>query len=292
MAIPKPSFSLARNCRAPSSPGEPKMPATADYYVYVLFDNEALPRYVGKGRGKRAISTVKPGRRNQMKNAFLKRTREILGEVPLIIVRNNLTEKEALEIEIALIAAIGRRKNNAGPLTNISSGGDGMTSQEAKELAASFTPMERWLVNDAISKSHMKHSPQERSERGRRRQQNLGEKGRKELARKGTVTKMIRYTAEQRRFAALKASLAVSKVDWINNGSTCRRLGPDDILPDGWTYGRLIPIASVMAAKRATKNSRWATDGHVSQRLKSDETLPPGWVYGRKLKSAFSSAPQ
>jgi hypothetical protein len=46
--------------------------------------------------------------------------------LPVAKVREGLTNAEAIETEIALISAIGRKKNG-GPLVNLTDGGDGLT---------------------------------------------------------------------------------------------------------------------------------------------------------------------
>src|SRR5208282_1407459 len=71
------------------------------FYVYILFDADAVPRYVGKGHGNRLASTVRTERRNYMKRTFLRETIERLGDVPAVIIRANLNEEEAFIIERA-----------------------------------------------------------------------------------------------------------------------------------------------------------------------------------------------
>ena len=94
------------------------------FYVYVLFDHIGIPRYVGKGKGDRIDHHEKlKGKHNRMKRAFIRRTLAMIGEVPKIKVRENLTERDAFDTEIALIAAIGRKDLKTGPLTNMSDGG-------------------------------------------------------------------------------------------------------------------------------------------------------------------------
>ena len=95
------------------------------FYVYVLFDAAGIPRYIGKGKGNRwSDHGVRPDR-NRMKNAFIRKTIAKLGEVPKVKLRQGLTEADAFAMEIAFIAAIGRRDRRAGPLTNMSDGGTG-----------------------------------------------------------------------------------------------------------------------------------------------------------------------
>jgi hypothetical protein len=283
MAIPKPSFLFGEELpRSFLAKEMPKMSLKTDYYVYVLFDENGIPRYIGKGKKNRLETTIKLTRRNHMKNAFLKRTLEVLGDIPRVILRNNLTEVQALETEMTLIAAIGRRKDNTGPLTNISAGGDGMTSEEARQLAASFTPMERWLVNKAISNGHRTHhSAEERSARAYRRQHDLGPKGRKAAAAKSASTRIANSSPEERSNAALKASLAVTKVRWINNSIINKRIGLDDLIPEGWIIGRIMNPYIVDSIKVSTKGTRWINNGSKTKRLKNGAELPSGWVLGR-----------
>lgn len=102
------------------------------FYVYVLFRPwDGSPFYVGKGKGRRWLDH-KHGRRNRhLVNIFNKATSLNL-DIPKVKVRQNLTETEAFEIEKALIAAIGRKKNG-GPLVNGTDGGEGTAGHVVPE---------------------------------------------------------------------------------------------------------------------------------------------------------------
>jgi hypothetical protein len=96
------------------------------YYCYILFDWMGIPRYVGKGKKNRhKIHTEEPDLTNWLKNEFIERTWVMLEEIPTIIARENISEKEAFETEKSLIKAIGRLDLEIGPLTNLTNGGDG-----------------------------------------------------------------------------------------------------------------------------------------------------------------------
>lgn len=114
-----------------------------DFYVYVLFDANGLPFYVGMGRKNRwkaheaeARTTIPDGYRsfNPKKDRIV---RQILTdgwpEVPKIKLHENLDRPTALSYEMALIAAIGRGKN--GPLVNMTIGGDGALTDDPEQLA-------------------------------------------------------------------------------------------------------------------------------------------------------------
>lgn len=90
------------------------------FYVYVMFRPwNGIPCYVGKGSGRRA---TKPSRKlNPHLENIIKKAG---GSLPTVIIRSELNEKEAFDIEKAFIKAIGRKKNG-GPLSNLTDGGDG-----------------------------------------------------------------------------------------------------------------------------------------------------------------------
>jgi hypothetical protein len=92
----------------------------ADFYVYVIFRTNGVPCYVGKGRGQRWL---RDDRRTENKHlaSIMRQTNERL---PRVKVRQGLEQTEAFEIEIALIAAIGREAHG-GPLVNKTDGGEG-----------------------------------------------------------------------------------------------------------------------------------------------------------------------
>lgn len=96
----------------------------ATAYVYVIFRLDGSPCYVGKGRGRRWLD-----HKNNTHNRYLKRmiasARKDGRELPIIKVRDALTDDQAFEVEIALIKAIGRVKDG-GSLVNLSDGGEGV----------------------------------------------------------------------------------------------------------------------------------------------------------------------
>lgn len=89
------------------------------FYVYVIFRPNGIPCYVGKGEGWR-WSRHATRARNPILFAIYQKAG---GDLPIVRVRDGITEAEAFETEIALIAAIGRKPN--GPLVNLTDGGDG-----------------------------------------------------------------------------------------------------------------------------------------------------------------------
>ena len=115
------------------------------YYVYIYLDTRKPglylydkykfayePFYVGKGHGNRYISHLKFAKSNKIKDSnYLKmnKIKKIIKETnndPIIhIIENNLTEKNAFNLEKQLISIIGRIDKKTGPLTNLTDGGEG-----------------------------------------------------------------------------------------------------------------------------------------------------------------------
>ena len=100
------------------------------FYVYVYFDPFTRePFYVGKGTGNRAWEHLKEAYYKKIKKTR-RHTKIIkihrLGADPIIhIAYNKLTEVEAFQKEMSLIAHYGRLDNGTGCLTNLSDGGEG-----------------------------------------------------------------------------------------------------------------------------------------------------------------------
>lgn len=96
-----------------------------DYYVYVLFREFGQPFYVGMGRGDRIDQHEKRCRRlSTHRDHLIAAMLNARLDVPKVKIRERLSKAAAAEIEIALIAAIGREP--LGPLINQTSGGDGV----------------------------------------------------------------------------------------------------------------------------------------------------------------------
>jgi hypothetical protein len=114
------------------------------YYVYVLFRPwDGSPCYVGKGRGNRWASHECLGLQHpnpHLANIFAKAQRLGLQMIKKKA-HKNLSEQQAFDAEINLIASIGRGK--LGPLVNMTDGGEGVSgyspSQEMRDYFRGVT---------------------------------------------------------------------------------------------------------------------------------------------------------
>lgn len=101
-------------------------------YVYVVFRLDGEPCYVGKGKRGRWKQHITKSHNSHLQRIFAKAG----GDLPIVKVREGLTDADACETEIALIAAIGRVKNG-GPLVNFTDGGEGSSGLvQSKETVA------------------------------------------------------------------------------------------------------------------------------------------------------------
>ena len=90
-----------------------------NYYVYQYIREDGSPYYIGKGKGNRAYinnrSTPKPPEIDR-----------------IILIKENLTEEEAFDLECKLIALYGRKDLGTGILRNLTNGGEGVSGRLSK----------------------------------------------------------------------------------------------------------------------------------------------------------------
>jgi len=188
--------------------GEMPLDQQRIYYCYALFDWCGTPRWIGKGKGKRIDYHEKNSSSNSMKDEFIEQTWIMLEEIPKVKIRENISEAEAFETEVSLIAAIGRYPN--GPLTNMDDGGGGISgyrhtrytkerfSENMKRFFSSMTDEDRRL-HMAAATAHI--TTEMLQDNARRLNEWLIPEQREENARRSNLI----YTRERRRKAAALA---------------------------------------------------------------------------------------
>jgi len=136
-------------------------------YVYMLVDpRNNQPFYVGKGKGSRCrfhldeakyYTNRKSKKLNKIRKLFL------LGLEPTIIkVDENVTDAEAIDLEVLLIAEM---RDIGIPLTNMTDGGDGAQGYRHTEEHKRFASERQ--KNRAFTEEHKQRMRKPKSEEGR-----------------------------------------------------------------------------------------------------------------------------
>lgn len=124
-----------------------------NYYVYQLrLIHSETPFYIGKGKGKRCHCHFREWslRHDSHKNRVIKKAMDDGVEILVEILHHELTETEALNKEVELIAFYGRH-NFGGCLTNATDGGEGRVRYIATDEAR---------VRMSQARKGKKHSPE------------------------------------------------------------------------------------------------------------------------------------
>lgn len=223
-------------------------PKPVGAYVYVHFrPDTGEPFYVGKGRnGRYAL----PRRRGSHHQRLIEKFGGI-ENIPIVIVRENLSDEEAYQIEEALIRAIGIERDG-GPLINLGYGGEGgpvgikhseewrrVRSERAKEVWRRPEAREKYLRPDRKRSGNNKPRTEEFkkavSEKLKGNTHTLGFKHSKET---------VEATRKRNR-----------RLKWINNGKTNTRIDLDKPLPEGWEYGRILTPALIEGLAKARESN-------------------------------------
>ena len=130
------------------------------YYVYQYLREDNTPYYIGKGKNRRAWS----------KNHCI----AVPDSSRIQIIKNNLTEDEAFQLEINLISQYGRKDLGTGILRNRTNGGDNFRDPtvEQKRLLSVRRTTEQLLktgTHTFLDENHKTNT--------RKRQQNLAKQG-------------------------------------------------------------------------------------------------------------------
>ena len=112
---------------------------SSQYFVYVFYDQNDIPFYVGKGKEHRWLDHIKEANRaikfNKPRNRLSHKLNKIINLInmnidPKIeIVFSNITLEEANLQEKELIKKYGRADLKLGTLTNLTDGGDGVNGR-------------------------------------------------------------------------------------------------------------------------------------------------------------------
>ena len=108
------------------------------HYVY-LFTIDAVPVYVGNGQKNRLWQHERSALHHKKRSQWQRHLATALKsgkKVVATVLQDGLSNAEARDFEIRVIALVGRKDLKAGPLLNLTCGGDGLNSEDAKRLFA------------------------------------------------------------------------------------------------------------------------------------------------------------
>jgi len=94
------------------------------FYVYILYDHDRVPIYVGKGSGGRLFQQL-VNCSNEGARCAIAQARVFLGRDPNYRIKFFWSELRAYLHERELILRFGRRNLGTGTLFNLTDGGDG-----------------------------------------------------------------------------------------------------------------------------------------------------------------------
>lgn len=125
------------------------------YYVYRLVDpRDGATFYVGKGTGNRVFQHAAEALGENADTLKIGRIRDIRANgasVQHVIHRHGLTEKEAFEVESALIDAYGLARDSLSALTNVQDGYHGRRgTMSSDDLIALYAAQEAVFAIPAL----------------------------------------------------------------------------------------------------------------------------------------------
>ena len=183
-----------------------------NYYVYQYLRTDGTPYYIGKGTGNRAYS----------KNGH---TVPLPIQERISIIKDNITDEDAIALEIELIAKYGRKDLGTGTLRNMTDGGDGASGRIAT------TEMKRKLKEANLGKKQTQETKDKRAEslRGQKRT-NEQRKLQSESANKRWAN--VDPIAEEQRKAKLREARAKQVITTVNvTCPHCGKIGGNRIMP-------------------------------------------------------------
>lgn len=111
------------------------------FYTYAYLREDRTPYYVGKGKGRRLY---KKGKGEVGKP---------IDKSRIIFLKQNLTEQEALNHEMYMIAVLGRIDLGTGILRNKTDGGDGISGYKHSDEA--LRSLRERMIGNQLSKGHI-----------------------------------------------------------------------------------------------------------------------------------------
>lgn len=193
------------------------------FYQNLIFDYE--PFYVGRGKGKRyGVHTqeyklqTKSNKNKRIKNIFENDLKPII-----IFHSTGITFEESLILEKEIILKIGREKLNTGPLTNLTSGGQGVLGMSLSK--ESINKMKNTCLEKGIYKKFSENMKGDRNSMSGEKWHRSDE-GKLNFKNKMTgVSPLIEKTISEKEAIFQKISETLKGYEWNEIEKEKRKIG-------------------------------------------------------------------
>lgn len=246
-----------------------------EYYVYVyldptkpdIYETHFLtflyePFYIGFGSKNRMFDHIKRTYNKNNKNFNICKIRKMIdGNIQPIILKifDNLSPEEAKILEIKMISDLGTRAKVAGikrgPLTNLTSGGDGIIGYDMSK---------RKKYNHNVNDGKI----------------GIRKNGILKLIYEKDLTEHLKLGWKKGWSSKVKSSGTKNKI-WVNNGLKRLCVSENELevfLLDGWIRGYKIPGKKTTSAGKIMINKNTVIKGIDPKQL--NEYIAAGWTLG------------
>ena len=223
------------------------------FYTYAYLREDRTPYYIGKGEKNRIYKKKK----NEIQPPKDKSR--------IIFLKENLTEKEAFEHEIYMIAVFGRKDLGTGILHNRTNGGEGCSGAVRSE---------EWKLNQSKNREGILLSEEHKRKIG---ESKMGKPRSEETKRKQSESMKGKYTGEKHPlYGKSKSQESRKKQSKSRKG---KYTGKDNSF-----YGRKHSEEFKKNHSKVNKGKKWWNDGCGNDKL-SKECPGEEWILGRsKIK--------
>jgi hypothetical protein len=177
------------------------------YYVYVYLREDGSPYYVGKGKDDRYKSYHQV---NVPKDSSR-----------IKIIKENLTEKEAFDLEVEMIFKYGRKDKGTGILRNLTDGGEGAAGAiRSEESKLKYSASKQGSKNPYYGKTG-KDNPFHGKKHSTEQKEKWSEKRKGKMVGEKNPFYGKTHSEETKKIIATKSSIANSGENHPRYGKSC-----------------------------------------------------------------------
>jgi hypothetical protein len=236
-----------------------------NYYTYAYLREDGTPYYVGKGEGYRAYKKRKIG------------TNSPKDKTKIILLKQNLTEKEAFKHEKYMIAIFGRIDLGTGILRNRTDGGEGSSGfTHSEETKGKMSKLNKGENNPSYGKRG-KNSPLYGKSHSEETKKKMSEKAKGRCLSYDTKRKLSEANKGENNYWYGKS----------HSEQTKRKMSEAQKGENNHNYGKSASNETkrkISEAKKGENNpaygTKWWNDG-CGNIIRSKECPEEGWVLGR-----------